>query len=96
MYHTMIVDDEPLMRTYLTQSIPAFSTLFDVSAAAKDGLEAVELLKEIPVDVVITDIKMPEMDGLSLAKHIHENYPGITVIIISGFRFRVCTKGDPL
>ena len=39
-----------------------------------------ELLKEIPVDVVITDIKMPEMDGLSLAKHIHENYPGITVI----------------
>lgn len=85
MYHTMIVDDEPLMRTYLTQSIPAFSTLFDVSAAAKDGLEAVELLKEIPVDVVITDIKMPEMDGLSLAKHIHENYPGITVIIISGF-----------
>lgn len=85
MYHTMIVDDEPLMRTYLTQSIPAFSTLFDVSAVAKDGLEAVELLKEIPVDVVITDIKMPEMDGLSLAKHIHENYPGITVIIISGF-----------
>ena len=85
MYHTMIVDDEPLMRTYLTQSIPALSTLFDVSAAAKDGLEAVELLKEIPVDVVITDIKMPEMDGLSLAKHIHENYPGITVIIISGF-----------
>ena len=57
MYHTMIVDDEPLMRTYLTQSIPAFSTLFDVSAAAKDGLEAVELLKKIPVDVVITDIK---------------------------------------
>ena len=47
MYHTMIVDDEPLMRTYLTQSIPAFSTLFDVSAAAKDGLEAVELLKEL-------------------------------------------------
>lgn len=85
MYHTMIVDDEPLMRTYLTQSIPVFSTLFDVSAAAKDGLEAVELLKKIPVDVVITDIKMPEMDGLSLAKHIHENYPGITVIIISGF-----------
>ena len=85
MYHTMIVDDEPLMRTYLAQNIPAFSSLFDVSAAAKDGLEAVELLKKIPVDVVITDIKMPEMDGLSLAKHIHENYPGITVIIISGF-----------
>ena len=85
MYHTMIVDDEPLMRTYLTQSIPAFSARFDVSAAAKDGLEAMELLKKVSVDVVITDIKMPEMDGLSLAKHIHENYPGITVIIISGF-----------
>ena len=44
-----------------------------------------ELLKEAPVDVVITDIKMPEVDGLSLARHIHENYPGITVIVISGF-----------
>ena len=85
MYHTMIVDDEPLMRTYLTRNIPAFSALFDVSAVAKDGLEAMELLKEAPVDVVITDIKMPEVDGLSLARHIHENYPDITVIVISGF-----------
>lgn len=85
MYHTMIVDDEPLMRTYLTRNIPAFSALFDVSAVAKDGLEAMELLKESPVDVVITDIKMPEVDGLSLARHIHENYPDITVIVISGF-----------
>ena len=85
MYHTMIVDDEPLMRTYLAQSIPAFSALFDVSAVAKDGREAMELLKKSSVDVVITDIKMPEVDGLSLAKHIHENYPGITVIVISGF-----------
>ena len=67
MYHTMIVDDEPLMRTYLTRNIPAFSALFDVSAVAKDGLEAMELLKEAPVDVVITDIKMPEVDGLSLS-----------------------------
>lgn len=85
MYHTMIVDDEPLMRTYLSKSIPLFSDLFDVSAVAKDGLDAIELLKTAPVDLVITDIKMPEADGLTLAKYIHENYPSITVIIISGF-----------
>lgn len=85
MYHTMIVDDEPLMRTYLSKSIPLFSDLFDVSAVAKDGLDAIELLKTVPVDLVITDIKMPEVDGLTLAKYIHENYPSIPVIIISGF-----------
>lgn len=85
MYHTMIVDDEPLMRTYLSKNIPIFSDLFDVSAVAKDGLDAIELLKTVPVDLVITDIKMPEVDGLTLAKYIHENYPSIPVIIISGF-----------
>ena len=85
MYHILVVDDEMLMRKYLANSIPAFTDKFQVSGIAKDGLEAMELLKKQHYDLVITDIQMPEVDGLSLAKYLHENFPNIAVIIISGF-----------
>lgn len=85
MYHILVVDDEMLMRKYLANSIPAFTDKFQVSGIAKDGLEAMELLKKQHYDLVITDIQMPEVDGLSLAKYLHENFPDMAVIIISGF-----------
>ena len=85
MYHILVVDDEKLMRTYLADNIPRFTDRFQVSGVAGDGLEAIELLRRQHFDVVITDIKMPEVDGLSLAKYIADNYPGIIVIIISGY-----------
>ena len=85
MYHILVVDDEKLMRTYLANSIPSFTDKFQVNGIAKDGLEAIELLKKQHFEVVITDIKMPEVDGLSLAKYIADNFPDIIVIIISGY-----------
>ncbi len=85
MYHILVVDDEKLMRTYLADNIPRFTGHFQVSGVAGDGLEAIELLRRQHFDVVITDIKMPEVDGLSLAKYIVDNYPYIIVIIISGY-----------
>lgn len=85
MNHILVVDDEPLMRTWLSKSIPKHSTCFDVPNTAQDGIEAIEYLKQAAYDVVITDIKMPGMDGLNLAKFIQENYPDTVVIIISGF-----------
>ena len=85
MNHILVVDDEPLMRTWLSKSIPKHSTCFDVPNTARDGIEAIEYLKQAAYDVVITDIKMPGMDGLNLAKFIQENYPDTVVIIISGF-----------
>ena len=66
MNHILVVDDEPLMRTWLSKSIPKHSTCFDVPNTAQDGIEAIEYLKQAAYDVVITDIKMPGMDGLNL------------------------------
>lgn len=66
MNHILVVDDEPLMRTWLSKSIPKHSTCFDVPNTARDGIEAIEYLKQAAYDVVITDIKMPGMDGLNL------------------------------
>lgn len=85
MYNILVVDDEKLMRTYLANTIPSFTDIFQVSGVARDGREAIEFLKSQHYDVVITDIQMPEIDGLSLARYIDNNYPNTTVIIVSGY-----------
>ena len=85
MYRTLIVDDEPLMRQYLGNHLSDICPEFCVTGIASDGLEAVELLQKQTFDLVITDIKMPEMDGLSLVKHIFTSELGTKVIIISGY-----------
>ncbi|MFU0833952.1 MAG: Stage 0 sporulation A-like protein [Oscillospiraceae bacterium] len=85
MYSVMIVDDEPLMVKYLKNNIKRIAPEWQVSGIALDGLQAVELLQRQSFELVITDIRMPEMDGLELAKYISEIYPETKVIIISGF-----------
>jgi DNA-binding NtrC family response regulator len=57
---------------------------FQIITASR-GIEALQLLQTTPVDVVLTDIKMPEMDGLTLLKKIREQYPDIFVIAITGY-----------
>lgn len=85
MYRTLIVDDEQLMRQYLSNHLAELCPDFYVSGIACDGLEAVQLLARQEFDLVITDIKMPEMDGLNLAKYINDSFPSTKVIIISGY-----------
>lgn len=85
MYTTLIVDDEQLMRQYLDTNLSTICPDFCVTGIACDGLEALELIKKQSFDLVITDIKMPEMDGLNLAKYIFELELNTKVIIISGY-----------
>ncbi len=85
MYRTLIVDDEPLMRQYLNANLSEICPSFTVTGIACDGLEAVELLQKQDFDLVITDIRMPEMDGLNLSKFIFRSAPGTKVVIISGY-----------
>lgn len=85
MYTTLIVDDEQLMRQYLGDNLSTICPYFSVTGIACDGLEALELLKKQSFDLVITDIKMPEMDGINLSKYIFESELNTKVIIISGY-----------
>jgi CheY-like chemotaxis protein len=52
---------------------------------ASDGIKALEILKKVSPDIVITDIKMPNMDGTELAQQIHQSYPHIKIIILSAY-----------
>ena len=85
MFIALVVEDEPLMREYLMLHLTSIHGLWKTEGCARDGLEALALLKAKPFDLVITDIKMPHMDGLELADYIHVNHPGTDVIILTGY-----------
>ena len=84
-FYLMIVDDETTIRKGLTQVVNWEAIDCIIQDTASDGLEAIEKLKENPVDIIITDIRMPESDGLDLAKYVMEHYPEIKVIILTGY-----------
>jgi len=80
--HILVVDDEPLVR----RSLSEFLTLegYTVSIAS-NGREALDLLRSYTADIVITDLKMPELNGLQLLKHIKKTYPETCVILVTGY-----------
>lgn len=86
MYKVIICDDEMSARKNLKASINWESLDFEIVGMFKNGEEAMEYIKGNPVDVVLTDIKMPKMDGVELSRTLYEAYPEIKVIIFSAHR----------
>jgi len=82
--NVLIVDDDQEMLLSLKNGLKKYGDSFSVMTA-KDGLEALEQLKKNIVSLVVTDLKMPRMDGFALLEHIMEHYPDIPVIIITGY-----------
>ena len=85
MYKMMVIDDEPLTREFLKNNIPLLDGRWEVVMEAMDGQEALEKLEDSMLDLIITDIKMPVMNGIELCKHIREKGSKIKIIILSGF-----------
>src|SRR6187401_2842766 len=77
----LVADDEPNLRRVLTAILRREG--YDVLQAA-DGSEAIDLLAE-PVDVVITDLKMPRIDGMEVLRHASAQLPHVPVIMITAF-----------
>jgi AmiR/NasT family two-component response regulator len=75
-----IADDEPDMREYFQQVLPRLG--HTVIGAARDGRELVELCRATEPDLVITDIKMREVDGIEAAVQIYQDKP-MPVILVS-------------
>jgi two-component system, response regulator YesN len=80
----LVVDDESLVRTSMSRMIRSLEDQYQVKEV-EDGEEAIELLKKQTIDLVITDIRMPVVDGLELATYIHNNFPKTYVILLTGY-----------
>jgi CheY-like chemotaxis protein len=80
----LIVDDEKDMLLSLKEGLETYGETFSV-LLAEDGEEAVDKLKENAISLVVTDLRMPRMDGFSLLIHIMTYYPDIPVIIMTAY-----------
>lgn len=85
MLRILIVDDEILVRVGLKTIIPMGEDEFEVIGEAANGQQALEMLEAYPCDIVLTDIRMPGMDGLELLKQIRERWPSIKCLILSNY-----------
>lgn len=79
----LVVEDNAPMSNLLRDIFEVFDYQ---TLQACDGEEALELLKEEPFEMVITDIRMPKLNGVELLKIIKENYPQVPVVVITGFK----------
>ena len=85
MYKLLIVDDEQRIRNGMANGIPWSDWGFEIAGLAENGIEALKMVESVKPDVVISDIKMPGMDGIGLMKELHKTHPKIKVIILSGY-----------
>ena len=84
-YNVLLADDEYMLRQSLARRITEADENFRIAAEFGEGKSAFEALASGNIHVVFTDIRMPEMDGLELARLIHEEYPDILTVILTGY-----------
>ena len=85
MYKAFVVDDEIVIREGIRNNFPWEESGFMLAGEAPDGEIALSMLQDIKPDILITDIKMPFMDGLSLCRKIVRTMPWIHIVILSGY-----------
>ena len=78
----LIVDDSPDTLELLQRNLESKGYRI---LTALGAVEAIKILESVPIDLVITDLKMPEVNGLTLVRHIHENYKKTEVMMITGY-----------
>ena len=81
-YTILVVDDEELLRNLI---VTFLSKLGHSCVTAIDGVDALDKIKGNKIDAVVTDVKMPNMDGITLTSKISIQYPGLPVMIMTAF-----------
>ena len=85
MYRLLVVDDEEIIRSGILARLEYLNIEFDEIREASTGKEAFEILESWRCDIVITDIRMPDMDGLALIESAKVFWPDMKFVIISGY-----------
>jgi two-component system response regulator YesN len=84
MYKVFLAEDEIVVREGIRNSIPWEKTPYTLAGEAPDGEMALSMIQDIKPDILVTDIRMPFMDGLALSRLVKKNLPWIKIIILSG------------
>mgnify|MGYP006302302241 CR=1 FL=1 len=82
--NVLIVDDDRDLLLMTRHGLEKYRSVFSVQIA-EDGNSAVEKLRENEISLVVTDLKMPGMDGFGLLAHVMEHYPDVPVIVITAY-----------
>ncbi|QNK58453.1 response regulator [Paenibacillus sp. PAMC21692] len=92
-YRVMVVDDERIIREGIASLVDWQGMGLELAGCLKDGAAALEEMEQLRPDIVITDIKMPRMDGLELIKQAKERFPDMKFVVLSGYgEFRFASQ----
>ena len=86
-YSILFIDDEEFIRESFLQLVDWEAHQFDVAGTFKNGETAWEYLKSHPVDIIITDINMPFMNGINLLEHIRMEKLKTRVLFLTGYEY---------
>lgn len=86
MYQVLIAEDEPAAMEHLCNIVQNKCSGFQVIGTAEDGKSALEQMEYLQPDVLITDVRMPVMDGIFLIRRVKEKYPDMLIVIVSGYQ----------
>ncbi len=82
--HILIVEDQAIVRNGLKMIIEQ-DNKFQIVAEANNGKEALEILEKVHIDLVLMDVRMPEMNGIEATKRIKFRYPSVKILILTTF-----------
>ncbi len=85
MYKVLIVDDEPGIRNTLKKLISCYNSNYEIVGEAVNGIQGLSLIKEKVPDIVILDIKMPEMDGIALMEKLKKQHLNCKIILLTAY-----------
>lgn len=84
-YKYLVAEDERLIRQNLIKKINRLELPLELTGEASNGLEAIQQIEKNCPEIVITDIRMPQCDGLELTEYLYKNHPGVKIVILSGY-----------
>lgn len=86
MYRVLLVDDERIILDGLSRAVPWASMGCTVAGTASNGEEGLRLVRALRPDILLTDIRMPNMDGLSMVAALRSEFPRLQIAVLTAFR----------
>lgn len=84
-FSVLVAEDEPIILNNIVKKVEKSCPGIQIAGKVQSGKDALSILRNIPVDILITDIEMPGMSGLELIRRVKSAFPQVHVIILSGY-----------